>query len=126
MKFFNYFTTFLIVLGAYFANQMDLGHIIFEKGTFNLRVSDLFIFGALICLFFEVVKSSIGSVGNVYESMLSMFVSIAFLLLFILLPLAHTSTFLILTVMSFFDSIAGFIITANAARRDIGMASHPL
>jgi len=126
MKILNYFTTFLIVLGAYFAVPFDLNSVVFEKGTLSLNINDLFILGALICLFFEVIKSSIGSVGNVYESMLSMFVSIAFLLLFILVAKAHTSTFLILTVMSFFDSIAGFIITANAARRDIGVPNHPM
>lgn len=83
--------------------------------------SGLLLMLSVIALYFEIVKSTKTGTGTIIEHGLSMVVFIACLMLFLLLPRAGTSTFLIITLMSLLDVVAGFNITIASARRDFTM-----
>jgi hypothetical protein len=84
-----------------------------------LTLGDLMVVIGLICLFFEIMKSTrIGS-SSIVEHILSTGVFILFLIEFILVGAAASSTFFILMVMSLIDVIAGFSVSMSAAERDV-------
>ncbi|HEX9901782.1 MAG TPA: hypothetical protein VGB72_02850 [Acidobacteriota bacterium] len=87
---------------------------VFTWGHFFLAIG-------LICLFIEVMKATRTSTREVYDHILSTLTFIVFLLEFILVKRAGSSVFLLLTLMSLFDVIAGFSITISTARRDISL-----
>jgi hypothetical protein len=60
---------------------------------------------------------------SIIDHVLSLLVFIIFLVEFIMSTKATTSTFLLLTVISLVDVIAGFAITIRAAQRDIAVDS---
>ena len=90
-----------------------------SKQVWQLIMSDVIILIGLIVLFFEIVKST--GVGNVeiLEHVLSTFVAISYLIVFLMAPMAANSTFFILSTMSFIDVIAGITISITQARRDV-------
>jgi hypothetical protein len=83
--------------------------------------SSLFLLLGVLILYIELVKSTKTGSITLIEHALSMVVFIACLMEFILVPQAGTSTFLILTLMSLLDVVAGFTITVASARRDFTM-----
>lgn len=87
---------------------------VFTWGHFFLVVG-------LICLFIELLKATRTSVASIYDHIMSTLTFILFLLEFILVKGAGSSVFLMLTLMSLFDVVAGFTITITAARRDIAL-----
>lgn len=86
---------------------------------------DLFILIGLITLYIEIFKSTRTSSISIIDHTLSTIVFVAFLVSWIVYPWTigekGDSTFLLLTVMSFIDVIAGFTITIAAARRDFAL-----
>jgi hypothetical protein len=74
---------------------------------------------SILLLGVEVIKSSRMGIRGLVEHVLSMFLFIAMLIEFLLVPRAGTSPFFILMVISLVDVLAGFIITARYAQRDI-------
>lgn len=134
IKYFTYFPLFFIVLVLY--NLMASLGIDFEftaKPLFNMGLpsganwsstwSSVFIMLGIITLYLELVKSTQTGTGTIVENALSMVVFILFLLEFLLVKIAGTSTFLILTLMSLLDVVAGFSITVASARRDFNINS---
>jgi hypothetical protein len=90
-----------------------------SRAQWVLTTGDLMVVIGLIFLFFEILKSTrIGS-SSIFEHILSTGVFILFLLEFILVGAAASSTFFILMVMSLIDVIAGFSVSMSAAERDI-------
>jgi hypothetical protein len=79
----------------------------------------------LITLYIEIFKSTRTSSISIVDHTLSTIVFVAFLVSWMILPWTAgdkgDSTFLLLTIMSFIDVIAGFTITIAAARRDFGL-----
>lgn len=125
MNFFNYFSLFALLLGGYFVaiNISSLDTMVFsftlQNGSIiSLLVSDILIITGVIFTFIEVIKSATIS-NSAVESSFSILVAVAFLVLFLLYKDTSNKTFLILTLMSFTEAIAGFIIAVNTARRDI-------
>lgn len=84
-----------------------------------MTVGDLFVIVGLVFLFIEVIKSTRTSQAAVIDHILSTLVFIIFLIEFIVIKGAGTSTFFILALMSLFDVIAGFSVTITTARRDV-------
>ena len=74
----------------------------------------------------EIFKATRTSMASVIDHTLSTLVFVAFIIEFVLVKGAGTSTFLILGLMSLFDVIAGFTVTIVAARRDIGFGHSDL
>jgi hypothetical protein len=89
-----------------------------SKQYWSLRMSDLIILMGLVVLMIEIVKST--GVGNVeiIEHVLSTFVALSYLIVFLMAPMAANSTFFILSTMSLIDVIAGITISITQARRD--------
>ena len=83
-------------------------------------VADLLLTLALVALAGEIIKSTRSSNASIIDHALSMLVFVAFLLEFIAWGPAGTSTFFLMTIMSFIDVMAGFTVTISSARRDVG------
>lgn len=89
-------------------------------GVWNVSFSDILLVLGILMLFVEVLKST--RIGNrsIVDHMLSLVLLLAMLGEFIMVQVAATSTFFLLTTMSFVDVVAGFSITIRTAQRDIG------
>jgi hypothetical protein len=86
---------------------------------------DFFVLIGLFTLYIEIFKSTRTSSISIVDHTLSTIVFVAFLVSWIVYPWTiggkGDSTFLLLTIMSFIDVIAGFTITIAAARRDFAL-----
>lgn len=92
------------------------------SGTdWSLTWGDLMLLIGIICLFFEVLKSTNTGRSSLIEHMLSTVLFIVFLVEFILVGAAASSTFFLLMAMSFVDVVAGFSISITGAGRDVTM-----
>ena len=80
---------------------------------------DIILAFAILLLGVEVVKAARMGVRGLMDHILSMVLFIVMLVEFLLVARAGTSTFFILMVISLVDVMAGFIITARTAQRDI-------
>lgn len=89
-----------------------------------VSIGDIVLFGALICLFFELLKSTQSDSVAIINHSLSMVLFIVCLVEFLLLRPFATSTFFLLTMMTLMDVLAGFIVTAISARKDIDFGGH--
>lgn len=89
-----------------------------------VSIGDVVLFGALICLFFELLKSTQSDSVAIINHSLSMVLFIVCLVEFLLLRPFATSTFFLLTAMTLMDVLAGFIVTAISARKDIDFGGH--
>ncbi|HVX71815.1 MAG TPA: hypothetical protein VHB19_03330 [Devosia sp.] len=92
------------------------------SGTeWSLTWGDLMLLIGIICLFFEVLKSTNTGRSSLVEHMLSTVLFIVFLIEFILAGAAASSTFFLLMAMSLVDVVAGFSISITGAGRDVTM-----
>mgnify|MGYP000966443731 CR=1 FL=1 len=125
---------FLILLIIYNALMLMgdltslLGQTLFSVGlmsgavwTFN--VHDAFVIGGVLILYFEIIKATRTGMSSLLDHTLSMLVFVAFLVEFLVVKGAGTSTFFALTLMSLLDVIAGFTVSIVAARRDVAFPS---
>ena len=85
----------------------------------TLTPEDIILTFATLLLGVEVVKAARMGVRGLMDHILSMVLFIVMLVEFLLVARAGTSTFFILMVISLVDVMAGFIITARTAQRDI-------
>ncbi len=90
--------------------------------AWSLSWSDLMLVVGLVCLFFEVLKSTNTGRSSVIEHMLSTLLFVVFLVEFLLVGAAASSTFFLLMIMALVDVIAGFTISITGAGRDVTMA----
>lgn len=87
----------------------------------SLTAGDLMLVVGLVCLFFEVLKSTNTGRSSVVEHMLSTVVFIIFLIEFLLVGAAASSVFFILMMMAIVDVVAGFTVSITGAGRDVSM-----
>jgi hypothetical protein len=80
---------------------------------------DIILAFAIVLLGVEVIKATRMGIRGIMDHVLSMVLFIVMLVEFLLVQRAGTSTFFILMVISLVDVLAGFIITARTAQRDI-------
>ena len=80
---------------------------------------DILLTLAVLLLGVEVIKATRMGIRGLMDHILSMVLFVVMLVEFLLVARAGTSTFFILMVISFVDVLAGFIITARTAQRDI-------
>ena len=100
-------------------NREIIGFYLYSGVYFGLVLEDLLVIFGIFLLFFEIVKSTHTSRTAPFEHIFSMFVFIAFLLEFILVPNFGTPAFLMITSMSLVDVLAGFTISIATARKDV-------
>ena len=102
------------------ANQLFQVRMV--SGTeWSLTWGDIMLLIGIICLFFEVLKSTNTGRSSLIEHMLSTVLFIVFLIEFILAGAAASSTFFLLMAMSLVDVVAGFSISITGAGRDVTM-----
>lgn len=89
----------------------------------HAHFSDLLLLFAAIMLYFELFKSTRTDTNAIVEHILSLLVFVVFLVSFLTIKPCGTSTFLLATLMSLIDVIAGFTITISTARRDLVLGS---
>jgi hypothetical protein len=97
----------------------SFSHILYTHKNLHISVTDAFIFVGIFFLLIEIYKAATTKSFNSLESLFSIVVAIMYLIMFITLPWAHNSMFLMLTFMAFVDGLGGFIIEINAAHRDV-------
>lgn len=90
--------------------------------AWSLTSGDLLLVIGLVCLFFEVLKSTNTGRGSVVEHMLSVVVFVIFLIEFLLVGAAASSVFFLLMIMSLVDVTAGFTVSITGAGRDVSMS----
>ncbi|MEM9601058.1 MAG: hypothetical protein AAF926_08550 [Pseudomonadota bacterium] len=76
---------------------------------------------ALVCLFFELIKSTGTGRAAVMNHAFSLILFIVCLVQFLLMPAFATSVFFIVGIMTLLDVLAGFMVTIASARRDFGV-----
>ncbi|ALG66702.1 hypothetical protein [Beggiatoa leptomitoformis] len=117
-----YFILFIICNALFFTgvdlSQPLLTAKLMSGAEWKPTLSDSLIMLGVIFLYFEIFKSTRSTDASIIEHMFSMLVFVAFLIEFIVYKQAGNSTFLILTMMSMFDVIAGFTISISTARHD--------
>jgi len=99
------------------ANVVTIHLISAEDGT--VTPEDIILALAILLLGVEVIKATRMGIRGILDPILSMVLFIVMLVEFLLVARAGTSTFFILMVISLVDVLAGFIITARTAQRDI-------
>lgn len=136
LKFFPLFALllggyWLMHLAGYFPQHINsvLFHVPLPSGkNWKPTWGDMVILTGLVFLYIEIFKSTRTSAISIVDHTLSTLVFVAFLVCWMVFPWAigdsSNSVFLILTVMSFIDVIAGFTITISAARRDLALGGH--
>src|SRR5215467_11769648 len=89
------------------------GHIM------DVSTGDVLIMLGVLLLYFEILKSTRFSTKAIVDHVLSIILFIFMMVEFIVAEKAATSTFLILTSLSFVDVVGGFTITIRTAQRDV-------
>lgn len=89
--------------------------------SWGLTPGDLILMLALFFLFIEMVKSSDTGTASIVNHGMSMLVFVIGLVLFLLIGQFATSVFFLLVLMALLDTVAGFIVTIVAARRDLAV-----
>lgn len=85
----------------------------------SISYGGILIVAGLILNAVEIMKSTRSGAWGVIDHALSMALFVVCLIEFLLLPAMGTQTFLILTIMTFVDIVAGFAVSMASARRDI-------
>ena len=91
--------------------------------SWSLSWSDVMLVIGLVCLFFEVIKSTNTGRNSVIEHMASTALFVVFLIEFLLFAPAASSTFFLLMMMALVDVVAGFTISITGAGRDVTMGN---
>ncbi len=86
-----------------------------------VSVGELLVGIGLILLYFEVLKATRTSTAAIIDHLLSMAVFVICLVEYILVPQCGTGAFLLITLMTLIDVIAGFTVSISTARRDFGV-----
>src|SRR5215813_3011907 len=87
--------------------------------SMDVSTGDILVVMSVLLLYVEILKSTRLSSKAIVDHVLSMVLLLAMVIEFISVQRAATSTFLIITALSFVDVIGGFTITIRTAQRDI-------
>lgn len=85
----------------------------------DVSTGDIMVLLAVLLLYAEILKSTRLSTKAIVDHVLSIVLFVGMIIEFIAVQRAATSTFLILTALSFVDVIGGFTITIRTAQRDV-------
>ena len=112
-----------LIVAASDRATIDAG--LFEMGlpsgaVWQFSVHHLFMVLGLILLYVEIAKATRTTRVAIGDHALSLAVFIICMILFLLVEIAGTSTFLLITLLELVDVVAGFTVTIAGARRDLG------
>lgn len=106
-------------IAAWFAAPVFTVHA-FSGDAWGVSTGDILILMGVAMLFVEVVKSTRTDSLSLINHGVAALVFVIFLIEFLTMRGFTTSVFAILMAMQLVDVIAGYTVTAVAARRDIG------
>jgi steroid 5-alpha reductase family enzyme len=89
----------------------------------NVTAGDLAVLVGLVFLYFEILKSTRTGQSSIIDHALSLALFVTALLEFLLAKGAGNMPFLLLTIMTLIDVIAGFTVSISVARRDVGFST---
>jgi len=92
-----------------------------SQATLHITWNIFFIIAGICILYIEILKSTRTSYQALLDHLLSLVVFVIFLIELIVLREMGSATFLILTLLSLIDVIAGFTVSLSTARRDIAI-----
>jgi hypothetical protein len=95
-------------------------HLI-SRQEWSITPEEILLAFSVLLLGVEVIKAARSGLRGIMDHILSMVLFIVMLVQFLLVARAGTSTFFILMVISLVDVLAGFIIAARTAQRDISI-----
>jgi len=115
----------VLVFGLGFSD-MDWNNSVFtldmvSGSVWSMKVRDVLVILGLFLLFFEILKATRIGRLSIVDHLLSTLVLIIFLVEFLLVPSAATSTFFILMLMALVDVMAGFSVSIRSATRDVSL-----
>ncbi|HOV04309.1 MAG TPA: hypothetical protein PLG99_07855 [Kaistiaceae bacterium] len=117
----------LVVNGAVAGGGVDalgaafLGLDMMSGARFTLDLGDALVLFGIALLFVEILKATRTGAGSIADHLLSTALFIAYLVEFLMIEAAATSTFFILMVLSLVDVAAGYSVTIRSARRDFAV-----
>ena len=88
-----------------------------------LTLGHLVLLVGLVTLFFELINSTSSTNKALLGDAITLVLFVVCLIEFLLLAPFATATFFLLTVMVLMDSVAGFIVSAVSARKDIAFGN---
>lgn len=94
----------------------------YSGASWTMTYGDIFVLISLLVLFVEILKSVNTESNEILNHALSVMVAIVCTIMFVTGSAFGNTAFFLLTVMTFVDVIAGFVITIMTARRDFGGA----
>lgn len=100
-------------------HQRMFGVPLLSGQSMDVSMGEVLIILAVLLLYVEILKSTRLSSKAIVDHVLSIVLFIIMVIEFITVQRAATSTFLILTALSFVDVIGGFTITIRTAQRDV-------
>lgn len=89
--------------------------------TMLLTQGDVLVIMGMLFLFIELVKAAGSGTATIINHAVSMLIFVVALGLFLIMPAFGTATFFLIMLMTLMDTLAGFIITIVAARRDLAV-----
>lgn len=93
-----------------------------SEAQWSFTLGDLVTTITLVLLFVELIKATRTGGSSIVDHALSTILFVFCLIEFLLVPIAATSVFFFILIVTLIDVIAGFSITIRAARRDFGFA----
>lgn len=87
----------------------------------QLSVGDILIILGMLMLFVELIKSAGSGTATIVNHGLSMAIFVICMALFLLVGSFGTAAFFLITLMALMDTVAGFVVTIVAARRDLAV-----
>lgn len=91
------------------------------ENPWALGWGNLFVIIGLMLLSIEVIRATMIGTASLSNHAFSFGIMLISIFLFLLAPGFATATFFILTLMTMFDTVVGYTVTAVTARRDIGV-----
>jgi hypothetical protein len=92
----------------------------FSGDSWRVSAGDLFMLVGLLMLFVEMIKSTRTDALSLINHALAALAFVVFLVEFLVMRGFTTSVFFALVAMEFIDVVAGYTISAVAAKRDFG------
>jgi hypothetical protein len=90
--------------------------------NWTMTLGDILIAFTMVLLFVELVKSTRTTGISIVDHALSTILFILCIVEFITVPVAATSVFFLIMLVTLIDVVAGFSITIKAARRDLAFS----
>lgn len=90
--------------------------------AWGLTFGEILITIALLLLFIEIFKGTRANTASILDHLLSTFVLILYIVLFLIWNRAGTGIFFILTCITLIDVLCGFTVSITSARRDVSFS----